>query len=163
MLLQQVLLLPHHTSKAKLEISLRHWDVHFCGICATPEGKLVVFIVARRTLCSSALLCASRCFLWNAWFLSDAPHHSAPSMSFPANFLTGSTGLKIFLSQTSVSQHLIPKAKTISVDYLSYPEHSSSTGCFSRFSTGKPTRSSKQMLFIALKNWPSLSAKISEG
>lgn len=48
MLLQQVLLLPQHstaqhTSKAELEISLGHWDVQFCGICAIPEGKPVVF------------------------------------------------------------------------------------------------------------------------
>lgn len=59
-LLQQVLMLPHHTSKAELEISLRRWDVQFCGICAALEGKLVVFRVARITLCSPALLRASR-------------------------------------------------------------------------------------------------------
>lgn len=138
------------TSKAKLEISLRHWDVQFWGICATPEGKLVVFRVARVTLCS--LLCfvpaglSVRCFLRDAHFslmplttvLLDCP--SLPVFSLDQ---LGIMGLKIFISQTSVSQHLTPKAKTIPLDYLSCTEHSSSTGCFSRFTTGNPTGSSK--------------------
>lgn len=149
------------------------WDTGMCSFVESvpPQRENLLCLEWPVQLCVHLLSFVAaelwvRCFLWNASFLSNAPHHRAPQMSFPVSFLTGSTG-------DYGAENIYITDKCITTSDSNGQNHTSRlfelhwafqlNRMFLQIFHRKPHKILKVSVFVALKNWPSLSAKISEG